>query len=58
MPRMTLTLVVDYKLNGESLFDIAALTKQAFKNAISDGALTGDSPAEVELWRMTTDLDD
>ena len=50
--RVTLTLTADIDLNCESPETIAEHIRICFNRAIGDGALTGDTAAEVDTWEM------
>lgn len=49
---LRLTLSVDYELNGELIEDMKMALQQAIQREIGNGALTGETAAEVDRWDL------
>lgn len=47
MLTLRLTLDVNYKLNGETVTEMAENLRQMVHRAMGDGHITGETPAEV-----------
>jgi hypothetical protein len=48
MPKLRLTLDVEYKLNGDSLDNLTEQLEGIAKDAVERGMISGEGPATVE----------
>ena len=50
--RVVMVLVADYTPNGVPMDALKENMERSFTNAIGDGALTGETAAEVDSWGL------
>jgi hypothetical protein len=48
--KVILRLTVDFNPNGESIEELIANVAQVVKDAVNNGTLSGEGPAEVDRW--------